>query len=145
MSFIDTARDALKDLPISDIVRERLSFALDRLMDAEAKIETLQTEKGSLQAQLDRERYDHKLAREELQRVKDEHMEDIRIHRTAEFRRGKRTGGKWMPFCPKCHLPVAEGNIGGEIGLYCIQKYDDCGWRTFPKMPLAQVIKELEA
>ena len=144
MSFIDTAKDALKDLPISDIVRERLSLALDRLMDAEAKIDTLQTDKGSLQAQLDRERLDHKQAREELQRLKHEHAEDIRIHRTIEFRRGKRTGGRWMAFCPKCHLPVAEGSNNGEQMLYCIQKYDDCGWRVYPKMSLAQIIKELE-
>ena len=55
MSLIDTARDALKDLPVSDIVRERLSLALDRLLDAESKIEALQAEKGSLHGQLERE------------------------------------------------------------------------------------------
>jgi len=32
--------------------------------------------------------------------------EDVRIHSAIEFRRGKRTGGSWMPFCPKCHMPV---------------------------------------
>jgi hypothetical protein len=39
MSLIDTARDALKDLPISDIVRERLSLALDRAPLSAARIE----------------------------------------------------------------------------------------------------------
>lgn len=144
MSLISTARDALKDLPVSDIVRERLSLALDRLAEAEAKIETLQSEKGSLQSQLERERLDHQQTRQELQRLKDEHAEEIRIHRTIEFRRGKRTGGKWMAFCPKCHLPVAEQHENGEPELYCIQKYDDCGWRVYPKMPLDRIARELD-
>ena len=145
MSFIDTARDALKDLPISDIVRERLSFALDRLMDAEAKVDTLQTDKGSLQAQLERERLDHKQTRDELQRLKDENAEEIRIHSLVEFRRGKRTGGKWLAFCPKCGLPVTDFMEHGEPLIYCTAKYDDCGWRVRPKMMLAQIIKEIEA
>ena len=34
--------------------------------------------------------------------------EDIQIHLTIEFRRGKRTGGVWMAFCPKCHQPVND-------------------------------------
>src|SRR6266436_1831642 len=45
--------------------------------------------------------------------------EDIRIHRTIEFRRGKRTGDKWLAFCPQCHLPIREGNDNGEWQLYC--------------------------
>ena len=143
MSLISTARDALKDLPVSDIVRERLSLALDHLTDAEAKIDAVQLQNGNLQAQLERDRLDHQQTRQELQRLKDEHAEEIRIHRTIEFRRGKRTGGKWMAFCPKCHLPVAETNSNGEPMLYCIQKYDDCGWRLY-RATLSQVIKEIE-
>jgi hypothetical protein len=45
-----------------------------------------------------------------LQRFKDEHAEEVRIHQRSgvEFRRGKRTGGKWSPFCPACHSPAAS-------------------------------------
>ena len=32
--------------------------------------------------------------------------EEIRFHSALEFRRSKRTGGQWMPFCPKCHIPA---------------------------------------
>ena len=140
MSFIDTARDALKDLPISDIVRERLSFALDRLTDAEAKIDTLQTDKGGLHAQLERERLDHKQTRDELQRLKDELSEDIRIHGLVEFRRGKRTGSKWLAFCPKCHLPAADIISSGEPLIYCS---GNCGWRVYPKKMIANLIGEI--
>ena len=79
MSLIDTARDALKDLPVSDIVRERLSLALDRLLDAESKIEALQSEKGSLHGQLERERTDHQKTQQELQALRDTWREEIRF------------------------------------------------------------------
>ena len=110
MSLLDIARDTLKDLPVSDIVRERLSLAFNRLADAEAKIDALQSQNGSFQAQLERERLDHKQTREELRRLKDEYSEEIRIHKKSgvEFRRGKRTGGEWIPFCPSCHSPAAS-------------------------------------
>jgi predicted O-linked N-acetylglucosamine transferase (SPINDLY family) len=70
--------------------------------------------------------------------------EEVRVHRTVEFRRGKRTGGKWMAFCPKCGLPAAEGTEYNAPIVYCTSKYDDCGWRAYPKMLLAQILQELE-
>ena len=124
MSLIDLARDALKEIPMSDIIRERLSLSLDRLTDAEAKIETLQTENGKLQAQLENARFDHKEAQQELQRLKDEHAEEIRIHSTIEFRRGKRTGGQWIAFCPKCHLPAKD------IPTVRCSEHPKCSWMT---------------
>jgi hypothetical protein len=32
--------------------------------------------------------------------------EDIRFHGGLEFRRSKKTGDKWMPYCPTCHIPA---------------------------------------
>ena len=122
MSLLEVARDTLKDLPISDIVRERLSLALDRFADAEAKIEVLQAETGGLKAQLERERLDHKQTQQELQRLKDEHAEEIRVHGNVEFRRGKRTGGVWVAFCPVCHT-LADLSTGG---VCCADS--KCGW-----------------
>jgi len=125
MSLIDLARDALKEIPMSDIIRERLSLSLDRLTDAEAKIESLQTENGKLQAQLENARFDYKEAKEELQRLKDEHAEEVRIHGSIEFRRGKRTGGRWLPFCPRCHLPADD-----TMTVRCTQYPKGCNWLT---------------
>ena len=140
MSIIDTARDALKDLPISDIVRERLSLAIDRLSDAEAKIDILQSEKGSLQAHLERERLDHQKTQQELQRLKDEYSEEVRINNAIEFRRGNRTGGKWAAFCPKCHLPAVPRSDGGW--LFCM---GSCGWGGVElKTCLGGLIKQIE-
>ena len=126
MSIIDTARDALKGLPISDIVRERLSLALDRLGESELKNSELQTQIGRMQSDLARERQDHEQAEEQLKRLKEEHEEEVRIHSAIEFRLGKRTGGVWMPFCPKCHMPLHDPDL--EFwGATCS---GDCGWMS---------------
>jgi phage protein D len=96
VSFIQAARDALKDLPVSEIAHERLSLALDRLAETEVKNEALTLEKNSLQAQLDRERRDHKQTCQDLQRLKDEHTEEARIYKMVEFRRGNaQVGSGW--------------------------------------------------
>jgi len=48
--------------------------------------------------------------------------EEIRIHSAIEFRRGKRTGGVWVPFCPKCHMPARK-----DLGIFCSA---ECGWNS---------------
>jgi len=106
MGMLEVARDTLKDLPISDVIRERLSLALDRLAEAEAKIESLHTEIGGLKAQ-------------ELLR------EEVRVVFDGEFRKGVRTGGQWLPFCPKCHLPLAYAT---EANRYAYCSDQKCGW-----------------
>src|SRR6516162_3429615 len=103
MSMLEVARDAIKDLPISEVIRERLSLAFDRLEEAERQITSLQTQIGSLQAQLERERLDHEETKKELKRLQELLHEEVRIVRGVEFRRGSRTGNEWQPFCPKCH------------------------------------------
>ena len=70
--------------------------------------------------------------------------EEVRVHRMVEFRRSKKTGGKWMAFCPKCGLPAAYATEYNEPLVYCTSKYEDCGWRVYPKMPLEQILKELD-
>ena len=112
---------------MSDIVRERLSLALDRFSDAESKIEALQVQVGGLASQLDRERLDHQKTQKELQRLNDEHAEEVRIHRAVEFRRGSRTGGKWTVFCPKCHMPAA---MPMEHDAYPLCSDGSCHWSS---------------
>lgn len=125
MSLLEVARDTLKEIPMSDIVRERLSLALDRLSEAETKIETLQAEKGSVTVALERERLDHQKTCEELQRLKDEYSEDIQVHSGIEFRRGKRTANTWMAFCPQCHIPADTSTVYVRCG------HPKCGWNTY--------------
>src|SRR5947207_3139031 len=102
MSLIEVARDALKDIPISEVLRERVSLALDQLADAQRQVELLQTEIGGLKAQLERERFDHDQTKKELNALSELLREEVRFVLDVEFRKGVRTGGKWKPFCPKC-------------------------------------------
>src|SRR5437667_6341850 len=67
--------------------------------------------------------------------------EDVRIHHMVEFHCGKRTGGKWMAFCPKCEMPVGgEWVTAGRPMAYCSAS---CGWSVNLPMSLDEVTKEL--
>jgi hypothetical protein len=125
MGLLELTRDSLKDLPISDVIRERLSLALDQLADAQRQVGVLQTEKGGLQAQFERERLDHEQTKKELQRLQGLMTEEIRVVHGVEFRRGVRTSGEWLAFCPKCHLPISFIGSGADYP-YCNDH--DCGW-----------------
>src|SRR5437667_12708501 len=107
MGLYESAKDALKEIPMADVIRERLSLALDRLAEAESQIATLQMEKGGLEAQLGRERVDQVQTKQELQARKERLHEDVRFIHGIEFRCGARTGECWLPLSPKCHLPIS--------------------------------------
>jgi hypothetical protein len=145
MNIFDGIEKLITEHGSAAILSQQLAFARDQFEVLERKVSDLQTQIGRFDAQLERERTEHKQAREDLQRLKDEHFEEVRIHRLIEFRRGKRTGGKWMAFCPKCHLPVGDGEgMSGCPMAYCTAKHDDCGWSVYPPMKVAQIILELE-
>lgn len=139
MGLIDTARQTLVELPISDILRERLSLAVDYAADLERKVSTLQSEVGNLQGQLERVTLDHNQCREQYQRLQKEHEEETRIWSTVEFRRGKRTDGQWVPFCPICHSPVSA-SVPHPLGqVACSGK---CGWLSgIPSGKLGEIIQ----
>jgi hypothetical protein len=106
MGLIDVARDTLKEIPMADILRERLSLALDQFAESERQKSTLQTEVGALQARLQNAQLDRDKAQQELKRLQKEHEDETVIHSLLEFRRGKRTQNRWAAFCPKCHMPA---------------------------------------
>ena len=141
MSIFDSIEKLITEHGSAAILSQQLSFAKDQFSDLERKVSDLQAQVGRLDAQLERERTDHKQAREDLQRLQDEHAEEIRIHSMVEFRRGKRTGDIWLAFCPKCHLP-AGGDVsnGGEPFVYCSAS---CGWVVHPRKGLEQLLVEV--
>ena len=135
---------AIKD--IVDLAKDLESRAKDRRdMDTIHKIQSLAFSFQSSYA--DVVERDVRLMEENAQLKKqlaESESEEIRIHRLIEFRRGKRTGGKWMAFCPKCHLPVGDGQgMGGRPLAYCTAKHADCGWAVPLPMSVAQIIPEL--
>jgi len=64
--------------------------------------------------------------------------EEIGIHSAIEFRRGKRTGGVWMAFCPKCHMPTNLIHDGS--GIMCST---ECGWIAAMPRSLQSIISGL--
>ena len=123
MNLIDVARDTLKEIPMADSLRERLSLALDQSAGLERQVAVMQMELGKLQALIEVVALDRDKAREELQRLKDEHAEEVILKRAVEFRRGTRTEGEWMAFCPKCHMPAMANE---ELDACCTAR---CGWQ----------------
>jgi len=140
MGLYESAKDALKEVPMADVIRERLSLALDRLAEAESQIATLQTEKGGLEAQLGRERVDQEQTKQELQALKERLHEDVRFVHGIEFRCGTRTGESWLPFCPKCHLPISFSDQ--RTMPYCNDA--GCGW-VAENTSMGAALQELRA
>jgi hypothetical protein len=139
----------IKDLV--DLAKDLESRAKDRRdMDTIHKIQSLAF---SLQAQhADVVERDIELMRENSKLVADNaklesqltasKAEDVRIHRSIEFRRGERTGGKWTAFCPKCHMPAAH-----QEGYTIVQCSDrTCKWHVnLDNTTVSRVIPELGA
>lgn len=125
MNLEDTARQALKDLPVTDVMRERVSLALDQISVLEKRNADLQILVGEARAELKLAVKRADKAERELETLRAQHSESVRIHRGIEFRRGSRTNGEWQPFCPKCHLPV-HGAPRDDMNVFCSD--NDCGW-----------------
>ena len=69
--------------------------------------------------------------------------EEVLIEHGVEFRKGKRTRNKWLPFCPKCHLP-AEGTVSmgdSPMGSCPAQ----CGWSSYLPMQLDRLVNQMNA
>lgn len=138
MGLLEIAKETLKEIPMADVLRERLSLALDQSADFQRQLSTTAALQAKLEAQLEIVTLDRNKAREELQRLKDEHSEEIRIKHGIEFRKGKRTGGDWIAFCPKCHLPAADSEDHSVVECSAF-----CGWQVSPPSSMYQVAKSL--
>jgi hypothetical protein len=129
---------AIKD--IVDLTRELETRAKDRhdielIHRIQSLIISLQSQHADIadrDIRLMQENTDLKNQLAELQK------EEVRIHRTIEFRRGPRTGGKWLPFCPKCHMPVNDTDYGQNL---CSAL---CGWKATRLHDMSVLIAQLQ-
>ena len=69
--------------------------------------------------------------------------EEIRIHKGIEFRRGKRTAGKWTGFCPKCHMPAQDAYPVGGVKDKVVICSASCGWKVLMKEKLDDLSREI--
>jgi hypothetical protein len=142
MSVFDSIEKLITEHGSAAILREHLALAKSQYDALERQVKDAVSKVIKLEAQLEIDHRDHRETKQELQRLKDEHAEEIRIHNMVEFRRGKRTGGKWMGFCPKCHMPVTNGEVQqGAVVVICT----GCEWFANPDTFVHQMIRELGA
>ena len=95
-------------------------MARDQFVALGRKASELEREIGKLEAKLQREQLDRDKAQQELHRLQKEHEEETVIHELLEFRRGRRTRNKRLPFCPVCHAPVGINPQKGQTVAFCI-------------------------
>lgn len=74
---------------------------------------------------------------QDLERFKKEHEDEEQIRDGVLFMRGKRTGGKWMAFCPVCQRPA-------DTTLLVKCPNPKCGWQVLKeKKEIDQMISKL--
>jgi hypothetical protein len=123
MGIFDGIEKLINEHGSAVILNQQLALAKEQFTALERQVSELQTKSAKFEAQLEIEHANHQRTSEELQRLKDEHSEEVRIHNGIEFRRGKRTNQKWIAFCPACHLPIDTSS-----GLIRCGSDKKCGW-----------------
>jgi hypothetical protein len=139
MSVYEIVIDALKQLPMSEILRERLSLAAEEIARLEKQIAVLNQENRDLKAQLELAREQYNKAKEDYERLQKKHEERVFLFRGIEYRCGARTLGKWLPFCPKCNV-VLHDEFGFDFK--CLA---NCGWKSPLKWgEVREILKEMD-
>ena len=101
-------------------IRSQIAFIGREVAALEADNARLVEDKAELQ--------DAHTKLQQAQLARDREVADgVQFHLTMEFRCGKRMGGSWMPFCPKCHMPLVgqQNPVNGRY-LGCCSAC--CGW-----------------
>jgi hypothetical protein len=122
MGWITAAQRALDEMDAAEPLRQRVFLALEEAAQLETHLEECRAAKAVLEAKLQDTRAHAHQQQEELQTLQTLHAEEVRILSGIEFRRGRRTGGDWIAFCPKCHLPAV---VSGPI-IHCCDR--SCQW-----------------
>lgn len=122
LAVFDRAKKALSEIQISEVLRERLSFAIEQGTVTEKQIVQLRQDLSETKAELTMAKLEAQKRDQELEALREAMKEDVVIHRTVEFRRGRRTDFEWQAFCPKCHLPA----MAIEAGYYLQCSDGDC-------------------
>lgn len=74
---------------------------------------------------------------EDLEALKKTHAEEEQVREGVLFKRGKRTGGQWLPFCPVCQRPANT-----DVLVRC--PAPACNWHTLKgKKQMAELVVAL--
>jgi hypothetical protein len=125
------------------MLREQLALSQLHSSKLESENTELKSKMAVLEVELKLIREERDQTKQEHQKLKDEYAEEILIHESIEFRKGKRTMNKWIMFCPSCHVPTFTDYK--EDGGSLVRCSKACGWAGmgFRKKELEETIKEL--
>ena len=115
----------LKDRKAAALVQQIQQHQLviqKELIEARAKISQTERDHANVIAEIN-ERHAKTIAHLNEKIAKFQSEMEIRYHAGTEFRRGKKTGEKWQPFCPDCGLPL-------NIPTRNYQLSCACGWES---------------
>ena|ERR1017187_7790619 len=124
--WIKTAWDFVTSGKASVIamLREQLAAANSRIANLEKENSDLESIIAVLQAGLEAERENHNQTKQKYERLQKEHEERVFLFRGVEYRKGRRSNGSWLAFCPKCQVVLHnEFNLDN----YCLA---GCGWKS---------------
>lgn len=118
-------RHGLSKFSVTAMLREQLALSQARVSQLERENAELKAKIAALEAELKLTRQAYDKTNEEYRNFKEFHIEDVVINESIEFRKGKRTRGEWMMFCPKCHIPTfTDYEPKGET----VRCSTNCGW-----------------
>lgn len=138
MNIFDTIEKLITEHGSAAILRERLDFAKQQFAQLEAEVVELRNARAEIAAFLRIEKEAHTKTRDNYDALVALHSEEIRIVDGIEFRRGKRTSGCWIAFCPACHVPADTSRVYVRCSVV------NCGWTVLiPNADLKSVIQKL--
>lgn len=134
-----TIKSGLSRFSITAMLREQLALSESRAVKLDSENVDLKSQVAALSSEVKLANESLHQKAEQYERLQKEHEEEIRIWRTVEFRRGKRTFGYWVAFCPKCKMPVHDN------GFSNISCSGNCGWKCeMQSKELNRCLEELE-
>lgn len=122
------------------MLREQLALCEARAVKTETENVNLKAQIATLTAELKLTQQALGDEKQQHERLKKEHEEEVRVWDTVELRRGKRTFNLWRPFCPRCHMPFLLDN---RFTVECSGK---CGFISdMRKNEVVKIMNDLEA
>ena len=133
MGLLEGIEKLITEHGSAGILRERIALAEQNYAALQSERDNLKSENQVLRRQLDQ-------AIQEIGGLKSLEEDDVVIHRGIEFRRGHKTAGRWLAFCPVCQMPMRA--IEPRFGVVCPK----CKSHSpFKSSELDNVIAEIQA
>lgn len=117
--WLGSVLKCITDAGAAAVLREKVDLLELQRDSAEARAKTFATEVAQLRQVVE-------ALQSENDFLRGSSIEDERTHRGILFKKGRKTGGKWVGICPKCGLPVNDVVMASGEGWVLCSTH--CGW-----------------